>query len=56
MMSRKRSKSNSHKCRSNDQAKVYVGNVPTDQLSDQELLQFLKPFGKVLGSTRFVSD
>ena len=40
---------------SNDQfdidAKVYIGNVPTDHLTDQELLQFFKPFGKISGFT-----
>ncbi len=38
---------------SNDQfeidAKVYIGNVPTDHLTDQELLQFFKPYGKISG-------
>jgi len=35
--------------RSNLDAKVYVGNVPTDNLTDKELLDFLKPSGKVSG-------
>ncbi|CAF1194291.1 unnamed protein product [Adineta ricciae] len=29
--------------------KVYVGNVPTDDLSDRELLEFFRPFGKISG-------
>ena len=35
--------------RSNIDAKVYIGNVPTDYLTDGELLEFFKPFGKVSG-------
>ncbi len=35
--------------RSNLDAKVYIGNVPTDDLTDRELLQFFKPFGKISG-------
>ncbi|CAF0751595.1 unnamed protein product [Didymodactylos carnosus] len=31
----------------NIHAKVYVGNVPTERLSDTELLDFFKPFGQV---------
>jgi len=35
--------------RSNIDAKVYIGNVPTDNLTDGELLDFFKPFGRVSG-------
>jgi len=36
--------------RLNIDAKVYVGNVPTDDLTDGQLLEFFKPFGKISGS------
>ncbi|CAF4599981.1 unnamed protein product, partial [Rotaria sp. Silwood2] len=32
---------------SNIDSKVYIGNVPTDNLTDSELLDFFKSFGKV---------
>ncbi|CAF3349702.1 unnamed protein product [Rotaria socialis] len=32
---------------SNLDAKVYVGNIPTDNITDSELLNFFKTFGKV---------
>jgi RNA recognition motif-containing protein len=35
--------------RLNNDAKVYVGNVPTENLTDGELLHFFKPFGKISG-------
>jgi len=35
--------------RLNINAKVYVGNVPTENLTDRELLEFFKPFGKISG-------
>lgn len=37
--------------RSNVDAKVYVGNVPTDHLTDRDLLDFFKPYGKISGRT-----
>ena len=35
--------------RENLDAKVYLGNVPTEKLTDEELLDLVKPFGKVSG-------
>ncbi len=39
--------------RENIDAKVYVGNVPTEKMTDEELLDFFKPFGKVSGLENF---
>lgn len=30
-------------------AKVYIGNIPTEKMTDEELLDFFKPYGKVSG-------
>jgi RNA recognition motif-containing protein len=35
--------------RENIDAKVYVRNIPTKKATDQELLNFFKPFGKISG-------
>lgn len=35
--------------RENIDAKVYIGNVSTEKITDQELLDFFKPFGKIAG-------
>ncbi|CAM2703499.1 unnamed protein product [Rotaria socialis] len=37
----------SHLEMENIDAKVYVGNVSTEKVSDEELLNFFKPFGKI---------
>lgn len=37
--------------RSSLDGKVYIGNVPTDDLTDRELLEFFRPFGKISGKT-----
>jgi RNA recognition motif-containing protein len=35
--------------RDNIDSKVYVRNLPIEKASDEELLDFFKPFGKVSG-------
>lgn len=42
--------------RENIDAKIYVGNVPTEKMTDEELLDFFKPFGKVLGMKIFLNS
>jgi len=41
--------------RGNIDAKVYVRNIPTKKVTDEELLDFFKQFGKVSG-LKFVFD
>lgn len=34
-----------------DDRTVYVGNLPGEKVTDEELIDFFKPFGKISGET-----